>query len=254
MIKQGHFRTAFAGLILALLLSACSGNYHLTKSRVSYLNMVDSSSDASSSLVSLIAPYKQKIDSQMSIPLVRVEVELQKAQPEGTLGNMVADVLMAYSVRTKGFEANFCVLNHGGLRLPVIYPGEITRGMVFELMPFENELVALRMKGSDCRELFQVILAQNGAPVSGLKLKGNAKKLIEAKIKNTPLDDNASYWVITSDYLANGGDNMSVFKKAQERYSLEVKLRDALMTELGTMGQLGVPVYSIKEGRITIEN
>lgn len=253
MIKLPGIKT-FAFLLLAALLTACSGQYRLTKSKASFIAISDSVKTSGSAIANLIAPYKQKIDSQMNIPLARVEVELQKGQPEGSLGNMVADVLMAYCVRSKGFEANFCVLNNGGLRLPVIYPGEITRGMVFELMPFENELVAIRLSGKDCKELFQFILAQNGAPVSGVKIKGNSKSIKDVKIKGASLDENASYWIITSDYLANGGDNMSIFKRAMERYPLEVKLRDALMKELETMGQLGVPVYNVKEGRVSIEN
>lgn len=66
--------------------------------------------------------------------------------------------------------ADFAVFNTGGLRRPLPL-GNITRGDVFELMPFENELVILTMNGEAVKKLVNFIATKGGAPVSGLRLR-----------------------------------------------------------------------------------
>jgi hypothetical protein len=43
------------------------------------------------------------------------------------------------------------------------------------------------------------------------------------------LDKNKIYYVVTSDYLVNGGDNMLFFKKSVEKYDLDYKLRNIII-------------------------
>jgi 2',3'-cyclic-nucleotide 2'-phosphodiesterase (5'-nucleotidase family) len=48
-------------------------------------------------------------------------------------------------------------------------------------------------------------------------------------VQGKPLDKNKIYYVATSDYLSNGGDNMLFFKKGVEKYDLEYKLRNIII-------------------------
>ena len=60
------------------------------------------------------------------------------SSPESLLGNFVTDLCL----RQYSNIADICVMNNGGLRSNLT-KGEITRGDIYTLMPFENELVIL---------------------------------------------------------------------------------------------------------------
>lgn len=67
-------------------------------------------------------------------------VDLEVGAPEGLLGNFVCDLTFDRARNQAKNTPDFCILNKGGLRTPVL-KGPITRGKLFELMPFENEIV-----------------------------------------------------------------------------------------------------------------
>ena len=157
---------------------------------------------------------------------------MEKAQPESTLGNFVADACLAMAVKnykvTDSKEIDFCVLNNGGLRssLP---QGNITRKNVFELMPFENELVVLTLKGSTVTGLLNYISEKGGVPVSNLKMKINNGTFTDVMINENKFDPANNYKVLTSDYLAYGGDAMSVFSEKDSLEFVNLKVRDAII-------------------------
>jgi 2',3'-cyclic-nucleotide 2'-phosphodiesterase (5'-nucleotidase family) len=50
-----------------------------------------------------------------------------------------------------------------------------------------------------------------------------------ATIKSEPIDMNKTYFVATSDYLYEGGDNMNFLKTNDSLYSLDYKVRNVLI-------------------------
>ena len=48
-------------------------------------------------------------------------------------------------------------------------------------------------------------------------------------INGKAFDNNKVYYVVTSDYLSNGGDNMIFFKKGVAQYDLNYKLRNIII-------------------------
>ena len=76
--------------------------------------------------------------------------------PEGKLGNFITDLCL-YSIRKNindldSNEYMFCILNNGGLRtsLPI---GKISRGKIYEIMPFDNELVIVKITPDKMKKL-----------------------------------------------------------------------------------------------------
>ena len=59
--------------------------------------------------------------------------------------------------RKNDIDVDAAVINIGGIR-STIGAGDILTKHVFEVMPFENEVVIVKMKGSDLRGLFQYYL------------------------------------------------------------------------------------------------
>lgn len=120
------------------------------------------------------------------------------------------------------------VINIGGIRA-VIGAGDIMVKNVFEVMPFENEIVLVKMKGSDLDGLFNYYAeTEKNNPVSHLYIETQGKSLKNALINGEKVDVNKTYYIATSDYLALGGDNMRFFSKG-EVISTGLKMRDVFM-------------------------
>lgn len=187
----------------------------------------------------------------MNVKIAEVESDLSKAQPEGSLGNLICDALMN-EVKKMGKQADFCVLNNGGIRIPILYSGPVYVRTVYELLPFENQLVILRLSGNSCQQLFELVRKANGAPVSGvsLVLNNNNNNYKVESLAGKPFDPNADYWLLTSDYLANGGDEAEMLKHAKERVELNVKMRDMLLEAFREAGNRNEKLTAKVEGRI----
>ena len=121
---------------IALSLVACKPNYVLQSHNnevigVEYI--------ADSSILSIIDPYQRKIEDKMNEGLSYTKNDLIKGKPQSTIGNFVTDLCLNYA------DAHLCIMNYGGLRTNITQ-GYITRGKIYELMPFENELVVLELE------------------------------------------------------------------------------------------------------------
>lgn len=208
--------------IVVLLLTACSVQYNLeSHTETSF----DVSAEADSISLSIIAPYKSGIDSVMNEVLCISEIEMTKGKPESLLGNFVTDLCLdQYSNM-----ADICVMNNGGLR-STLAKGKITKGDIFTLMPFENELVILELDRESYLELLQYITKRGGEPFSGVKIIMDEN----GAILSQSLDlSNNKVKVLTSDYLANGGDKMSFFTRKEQKL-VGVKVRDAIINHCVT--------------------
>ena len=208
--------------ISLLLLTACTVKYNI----VSYSeSSMDVKSEKDSSAIDIIAPYKAGIDSVMNEVLCISDVEMLKGRPQSVLGNFVSDLCL----QQYNDLADVCVMNTGGLRssLP---EGPITRGKIFELMPFENELVILELDKNDFLGLLDYIVSRGGEPFSGLSTVINADNQYSSyQIYNVVnFEEGEKLRVLTSDYLANGGDRMYFFKD-KKQYKVGVRLRDAII-------------------------
>ena len=210
------FRVSLIYLV-AFLLASCSVQYNLQSHSES---IYDVKSENDSTITAMIAPYKIGIDSVMNKVLCISKIEMTKGKPESLIGNFVCDLcLQQYSNM-----ADICVMNNGGLR-SILPKGEITKGMIFELMPFENELVILELGSDDYVQLLEYITKRGGEPFAGVNIIMDEN----GTVLSQSLDLNkGKIRVLTSDYLANGGDKMSFFKDKKQT-KVGIKLRDAII-------------------------
>ncbi len=130
-----------------------------------------------------------------------------KGYPEGLLGNFVADLILKkardYCIRTgsdldpkKLRGVDFCVLNNGGLRAS-LPKGEITRGNIFEVMPFGNEVVIVTLSGEKTKELLDFIAQRGGMPISGMKIGIRDHMPVNIMIDGKPFDIKNNYRIAT---------------------------------------------------------
>lgn len=176
-----------------------------------------------------IEPYTLKLNKEMNQKISYTQVNLTKEGDNSNLGNLLADYTFdGADVWTKANlnkNVDAALINIGGIRT-TIGKGDILLKNVFEVMPFENEVIIVKMKGSDLQGLFDYYAkTQVNNPVSHLYIETNNGQLTKTLINGKVVNPTQDYYIATSDYLALGGDNMKFFNKG-ESIPTGIKLRD----------------------------
>lgn len=224
--------------LMASFLTSC-GTYQLKKTEGSSISVTSFDSD-NTELTDVVVPYKKSLDSTMNELVAISEVEMSTGSPQGLLGNWACDLSLEigdeYYSKMNSDYIDFSLLNNGGLRTS-LPKGDVTRRKIFEIMPFENELVVITLSPEKTAELFRFVAAKtvkDGSRKQGVPISGNVNVYIKEQLPVEVLIDSVpikgrNYRVLTSDYLANGGDNMSFFLNPVKYEKLGVKLRDAML-------------------------
>ncbi|MBP8158152.1 MAG: 5'-nucleotidase C-terminal domain-containing protein, partial [Flavobacterium sp.] len=182
-----------------------------------------------------IKPYRDNIDKDLSLVLANAPETIDKSGEWQTpMGNFLSDITFdksnkIFQLREKK-SIDICLLNHGGIRT-IIPKGDVTARNAYEIMPFENSAFVIGLKGEQILEMVNYIINEKKPhPLKGLTFtigKDNQPKNIA--VNEQALENNKIYYVVTSDYLVNGGDNMLFFKKGVEKYDLNYKLRNIII-------------------------
>ena len=244
-----------------LLVIACSSQPNQQTGVYDSNFSIDSSLDGQAlqdtAFTNIINQYKVGLDTQMN-QLVSVSNEaMMSGRPESLLSNYVADAMLAignkYCLDNK-FEhkVDLSIINNGGLRTS-LPKGGITTGKLFELLPFENKLVIVGMKGSDLKNVLKYIAVRDGEGVSGIKMGISGDDAVNVKIGGKALDLNKIYHIISIDYLVNGGDGMNSFEKRETFRHIHMKLRDAVIKHAKLLYESGVGIKAELDGRIYYE-
>lgn len=243
--------SSFGIAVLVVFLSACSTQLVQQRNVLSQVK-IDTSIKEDPAITQFYSTYKRSLDSQMNSVLVESEIEMQKGNGENVLANFFSDAI-ANTCTRKGIAFDFAMpTTNGGIRTS-LPKGNIKLQNAFELMPFENELVVLYLDGSSVTKLVQFIVEKGGQPVSGIRIEANKNQISSISINNKAFDESKMYRVLTSDYLANGGDGIIAFKESKKRESTNIKVRDAIIDYMRFEQAAGRKLNSSIDGRLKIE-
>lgn len=201
-----------------------------------------------SSLLKMIQPYKRGVDTQMLVVIGHTDIPLSKAQPECTLGNFMADAQLAVAQRIDP-KVEISVMNYGGIRLPYIAPGEITKGKMYELMPFDNMITIIEIPGAVLKQFCDHMAKSKGWPVSGLKFIIKNKEATDITINGKPLNEHIIYKAVVSDYIARGGDNCDFLTSLKKRFT-SIFVRDAMIDYVMLLEKEHKPLHPELEKRV----
>ncbi|MEL7586436.1 MAG: 5'-nucleotidase [Prolixibacteraceae bacterium] len=244
-------------LIFLLEIYSCKSNLIIQDIKTENIPNSGNLTTVDSSLIKLVQPYKDKLTAEMQEVIGYSTDDLVKSRPESKLTNYLADLFLeegrsyAEGLPQKPIP-QIAYLNYGGLRT-ALPQGEITVGKIFELMPFENEMVLLKLRGDDLYALAEKLAAQGGDCVSGLKLRIRDGKIADLKVAGRPFDHAAGYWLVTNDYVANGGDDMSMFRNHLEYIATGIKLRDCIIGYMRREYRAGKKISPRLDRRIETE-
>ncbi len=208
-------------------LLACS-SYKVATHDAERIRVDGSASDVE--MDSLVAPYRRALQLEMGRVIGTAESDMAVARPNSLMGQWVADVVLQYGrdsllTETERQLPVIALLNTGGLRAS-FSKGQLTVGDVYKVMPFDNQIVALKLPVEKLAEIQAYIQRTGGEPIAGFKLV-NGSLLLDNAVTNANF-----FWIITSDFLANGGDKMYFFGDALEKKMTSKLLRDLLLEEI----------------------
>lgn len=243
-LPKQYFYLLIVGITAHLITGCTTKKYTNTKINTAYIE-VSNTIETNNDIDFFLKPYREHITNDLSKVLAYNPQDLDKASDrwQNPMTNFYADAILEtgapiFNQRTSK-KIDFCLLNYGGIRA-TIAKGDITTRTAYDIMPFENNAIVLGLKGETVYELANFIVQNKVAhPLSGIEIIVDKDQLIkDIKINNQSIDKNETYYVITNDYLAKGGDKMNFLLKATENHSLDYKLRNmfiAYFTKIDTL-------------------
>jgi 2',3'-cyclic-nucleotide 2'-phosphodiesterase (5'-nucleotidase family) len=254
--KYNGFLKLFVIFLTFLMVSSCATKpFYVSKIEGKKINITDKESQ-NQQIETFIKPYREHINKDLDSVLAYCPITLDKSEGkwQTTIGNLLADVTLqrgniVFKAREKK-EIDVCILNNGGIRA-ILPKGNVTARTAFEIMPFENSLVVVALKGEQIFELVNYFIAtQKPHPLAGITFTiAKDKSAKNILIQGKPIEKDTIYYVATIDYLSNGGDNMVFFLKGIQKYDLDYRLRNVLIDYFNEVDTIPI----IKDVRISAE-
>lgn len=212
--------------------------------------VADEQAPADTAIASLVDRYEQMIKAEFSRVVGRSEVDLvRQPMAESNVGNLIADAM-----REAG-GADIGIQNGGGIRadLPA---GDITLEHLYTLLPFDNVLITMALKGEHVLRLLETSGEQHARilQISGLSVEYDLKRpagsrVVQAGVNGEPVKPEALYRVATNDFLVAGGDRFTAFKEG-----VDLVYGDPLRDVVADYLKKHSPVRPAIEKRIVIGN
>ncbi|SRR6056297_4169594 len=197
---------------------------------------IDSTAASVQSIENFVKPYRERIDVILDSALAYAPYTISNSDGKynSSAGNLMADIIRSEGDpifrKRSGNSIDFVLMNHGGIRAS-ISKGNVTERTAYEVMPFENYISVVGLKGTSVLELVDYLVKSKRAhPVSGIQILLNKDDTVKSiSIQGKPLENDKVYNVATSDYLVSGGDDMVFFKNGVSFTTLDYKIRNAMI-------------------------
>ena len=204
---------------------------------------------------------------------------------ETNLGDLVADAIMWTVLKDEGSlsvdTANaVAIVNGGGIRA-AINSGSITKKDVNTVLPFGNTITVVYVTGAELLEALEASTyctptAVGGFPqVAGIEFTVDTTKAYDSNAETYPastyygpasinrvtinsvngneFDEDATYAVITNDFMAAGGDTYYAFASSENKFDTGIPLDEAVMAYITDhLGGVVGEDYASAKGRIHI--
>lgn len=169
---------------------------------------------------------------------------------ESALGDFVADAMRAAA------GADLALQNSGGLRAD-LKEGVITRGAIYEVMPFDNTLVTMELTGAEIRRVFEEGLRFGRiAQLSGVRIafdpdRPAMDRVVKLTLANgAPLEDGRTYKVAVNNFMATGGDDYDTLAKGRNVVDTGILVRGVLEDHVTALTRRGQALDVKLDGRI----
>jgi 2',3'-cyclic-nucleotide 2'-phosphodiesterase (5'-nucleotidase family) len=231
--------------------------------------LVDASIPDDEAVDKMLETYGPKVRA-LDVKIGTLKGELRKGGiGSGSLGNFVTDGMRAEASRKLGKPVVLAVTNAGGLRKSVMSEGELRERDIFELLPFENALVAFDLTGAQVLELLGVAVshrdAQSGARIKYRTGSDNVPEPVSVRLlvdgQQKEIDPKAIYTVVSIDYLMNRRSSKpsategdySFLRAATNIRPIGLTIRDAMINYVKSETAAGREIRPNLDGRFVLD-
>lgn len=230
--------------IISLLLIGCKAPLNIANIHTEKNIFITNALTNDKKIEAIIQPYKNELEGKMNTKISHTNTELNKTGDNSNLGNLLADYTFQgaddWAKKNNIPPIDAAVINIGGIRT-IIPKGDILSKQIYEVMPFENEIVIVKMTGKDVEGLFDYYMkTQKNNPVSHILIETDDNSISKKLINGKSVDEGKTYYIATSDYLALGGDNMFFFSKGQ-MIQTGIKMRDLFLEKFKQNPEISAP-------------
>ncbi|KAF5028698.1 hypothetical protein DSECCO2_656320 [anaerobic digester metagenome] len=102
-------------------------------------------------------------------------------------------------------------------------------------------------------KLFDIVALKGGMPVGGLRLVLNATSWTSAEIEGQEVIAENNYILVTSDYLATGGDGLGFLSENVRYIKTGLLVRDIFISGIRDLTSQGKTINPKTDGRISYE-
>jgi 2',3'-cyclic-nucleotide 2'-phosphodiesterase (5'-nucleotidase family) len=245
------FRNIFSFIFLIILTESCQKHFQPQSLQYAGYSVDQMSTDTA--VLIFLKPYTSKVGETMNDVVVELGAPLKKQLPDGSLGNFLADAYLTMAKKKFDAQAEVAFMNNGGIRLNSIQAGPLKRGVVYEVMPFDNLLVILKISGLQLQQYLDFIATEGGCGIAGVQMQIKAGKATEIFINGKPINPTATYTMVNSDYAVGGGGGYSSLKDLPIQKTGYL-LREAILDYCTLYKQEGKPITISQEKRISNGN
>ncbi|WP_170272245.1 5'-nucleotidase C-terminal domain-containing protein [Clostridium tarantellae] len=181
--------------------------------------------------------YNKNLQSNLEKVVCNIDCELTHSRNSlSPLGQFASK----YMAESAGVPIG--ITNGGGLRRP-LPAGNITVGNMWELMPFDNTLVTMKLTGSQLKKVLENGILNDsvgcvqfyGLRVYYDKTKDLGNRITSMRLLNgTKVEMDKEYPVVTNDFMYAKGDDYD-FSGAKDATDTGIPIREALIQKLGTI-------------------
>ncbi|MBS5884840.1 5'-nucleotidase C-terminal domain-containing protein [Clostridium sp.] len=179
----------------------------------------------------IVKKYEAELKPILSEKVADLDKDLGHDRNEGLtpLGTVVSETMRKIT------GVDIAITNGGGVRAP-LSAGVLTIGDLYTILPFDNTLVTMELKGSDVKAAIEhgIMPANFGwGQFSGIKVWYDkdapaGERITSIRLADgTPLDMDKYYTVVVNDFMATGGDGYD-FTNARNMKDTMLVMRDEI--------------------------
>ncbi|MBO6051791.1 MAG: 5'-nucleotidase C-terminal domain-containing protein [Bacteroidales bacterium] len=199
---------------------------------------------------------KKKLEKKTSVVIGYCPEDMVSEMPQSPLSNFLTDILVDiandYCQKHHKEAVDFSLLNFGGIRSS-LRAGNVTVGNIFEISPFENNVVIANIKGSELLKVFRRFKAKKCEPYSQqVSIQYVGDYFRKALIHGKEIDNDKIYRMVTLDFILTGGDNILEGVEILSSESTNITVRDAYINQIKKMTAEGKVITGKYDKRISI--
>jgi 2',3'-cyclic-nucleotide 2'-phosphodiesterase (5'-nucleotidase family) len=237
-------------LLIALFFTlSCNTSYQAQNVKYSSYKIQQNAAE-NKSLTTIIKPYSDSVNKLMNVVIGYNEANLERKRQGNMLGYFITDAYLEMARQILDAKVDAAFMNSGGIRLPELPAGAITQGKIYELMPFDNLMVLLKMKGSLLKQYLDTLAANDGVIESGITMDIQSRTAQNVIVGGKPLDLNADYTIAHSDYVVINSNLLKNINRTTNGYLL----RDAIIDYVKFINGQGKKITVLNKDRIGYVN